>query len=84
MEHLIIFAPCALFVITLIVQLNIFARSDDLSKLEAKIMKHTAENFVNYKIYHDNHISLETRITQIDNNVQEVKNLLISFIGKGG
>lgn len=65
-------------------QLNIFARSDDLSKLETKIMKHTAENFVNYKIYHDNHISLETRITQIDNNVQEVKNLLISFIGKGG
>ena len=47
-------------------------------------MKHTAENFVNYKIYHDNHISLETRITQIDSNVQEVKNLLISFIGKGG
>lgn len=84
MEHLIIFAPCALFVITLIVQLNIFARADDLSKLETKIMKHANENFINYKIYHDNHISLETRITQMDSNVQEVKNLLISFIGKGG
>ena len=38
MEELSLYAPLAIYVITLAIQLKIFARADELTKLEAKLM----------------------------------------------
>lgn len=80
MDNLIIFGPCALFIITTIVQLKIFARSEGLTKLEARMTQYVNDNFTRIQTYSDNHKALQEQISQIHQDVSDVKNLLISII----
>ncbi len=80
MENLIIFAPCVLFVITTLIQMKIFARNDEVTKLEARMTKYINDNFVRRDTYTENHNSLQEQISQIHRDVSDVKNLLISII----
>lgn len=80
MDNWIIFAPCALFVITTLVQMKIFARSEDLTKLEAKLITYVNETFVKESVYADNHKALQIDITQMRQDISDVKNLLIGII----
>lgn len=80
MDNWIIYAPCAIFVITTLINLKIFARTEDLTKLEARMIKYTNENFTPKDIYSANHKALQEQISQIHQDVSDVKNLLISII----
>lgn len=79
-EELSLYAPLAVYVITLLIQLKIFAREEELTKLEAKLMTYMAENFVREENYRDNHKALQDQMAQIHNDVSDVKNLLIGII----
>lgn len=80
MDNLLIFAPCVLFVITTLIQMKIFARNDEVTKLEARMTKYINDNFVRRDTYSENHNSLQEQISQIHRDVSDVKNLLISII----
>lgn len=80
MEELNIYAPLAVYIITLLIQLKIFARAEELTKLEAKLMTYMAENFVREENYRDNHKALQGQMAQIHQDVSDVKNLLIGII----
>ncbi len=80
MDNLIVYGPCALFVITLLIQVKIFARYDALKALEANLIKYMSENYVPKDIYSANHKALQEQISQIHQDVSDVKNLLISII----
>ncbi len=79
MENLIIFAPCAVFVIVLLIQLGIFARTSDVKAIEAKLMTYASEHFVTRDTYSDNHKALQNQMLQIHNDISEVKTLLIKM-----
>lgn len=80
MDNFLIFAPCVLFVITTLIQMKIFARNDEVTKLEARMTKYINDNFVRRDTYTENHNSLQEQISQIHRDVSDVKNLLISII----
>lgn len=79
-DNFLIFAPCVLFVITTLIQMKIFARNDEVTKLEARMTKYINDNFVRRDTYTENHNSLQEQISQIHRDVSDVKNLLISII----
>lgn len=80
MENWLVYAPCALFVITTLIQIKVFARSEDLTKQEAKMTKYINDHFVRRDTYTENHKSLQEQISQIHQDVSDVKNLLISIV----
>ncbi len=80
MDNWIIFAPCVLFVITTLIQMRVFARTEDLTKLEARMITYINDNFVKESIYTDNHKALQADITQMRQDISDVKNLLIGII----
>lgn len=80
LDNLYILAPCILYIITTLINLKIFARCDELTKLESGITKYINHNFVRLENYSDNHKSLQEQISQIHQDVSDVKNLLISIV----
>lgn len=80
MQDFIILAPAALYIITLIIQLKIFARVDELAALKAELITYAAEHFVKQDTYQDNHKALQDQMLQIHQDVSDVKNLLIGII----
>ncbi|MCD7878436.1 MAG: hypothetical protein LUG16_00715 [Candidatus Gastranaerophilales bacterium] len=82
MENIIIFAPCAVFVITLLIQLGIFARTSELASLKAEMFEYVAKNYLSKDIYADNHKSLQEDLTQMRQDIADVKNLLITIVTK--
>jgi len=60
--------------------MKIFARTEDLTKLEARMITYINDNFVKESVYADNHKALQTDITQMRQDVSDVKNLLIGII----
>ncbi len=82
MENIIIFAPCAVFVITLLIQLGVFARSSELLNLKAEMFEYVAKNYLSKDIYADNHKSLQEDLTQMRQDIADVKNLLITIVTK--
>ncbi|MCD8179773.1 MAG: hypothetical protein LUE98_21185 [Tannerellaceae bacterium] len=83
MEHIIIFAPCAVFVITLLIQLGIFARTSELASLKAELIKYVSEQYISKNDYWDNHKSLKEDLSQMRQDIADVKNLLINIVTKG-
>ena len=79
-EHLIMYAPYVLFVITSLISLKIFARTEELSKLKADLMTYAAEHFVSKDTYSDNHKALQDQMLQIHQDVSDVKNILIGIV----
>lgn len=82
-NHFIIFAPCAVFVIVLLIQLNIFARTSELKAIEAKLMTYAMEHFVTRDTYNLNHKALQDNLAQIRQDISDVRNLLINLSNKG-
>lgn len=80
MDNFLIYGPCALFVITTLISVKIFARSEDLLKLKAELLEYMNNNFVKESIYADNHKALQQDIAQMRQDVSDVKNLLIGII----
>ena len=80
MQDFIILAPAALYIITLIIQLKIFARVDELATLKAELITYATEHFVKQDTYQDNHKALQNQMLQIHQDVSDVKDLLIGII----
>lgn len=80
MDNLIIFAPCALFIITTLIQLKIFARTEELTALKAELITYAAEHFVKQDTYQDNHKALQNQMLQIHKDISDVKNILIGIV----
>lgn len=84
MDNLLLYAPCALFVITTIVSMRIFARTGDVKAMEAKLMTYAMEHFVTRDIYADNHKALQSQMLQIQHDISEVKTILINISSQKG
>lgn len=82
MNNIIVFAPCAVFVITLLIQIGVFARSSELLSLKAEMLEYVAKNYLSKDIYADNHKSLQEDLTQMRQDIADVKNLLITIVTK--
>ena len=80
MEYLQVYAPYALFILNFLLALKLFARTDELEKLKSELMKYSMEHFVTKDIYADNHRALQEQISQMRQDVSDVKNLIISDI----
>ncbi len=79
MNELIIFAPCVLFVITVLIQLNIFARTSELKAIEAKLMTYAMEHFVTQNTYNLNYQTLQRDFNQLRQDISDMRNLLIQL-----
>jgi len=82
MDNLVIYAPCVLYVITTLIQLKVFARTDELATLRAELIAYATEHFVKQETYQDNHKALQDQMLQIHQDVSDVKNLLIGIINQ--
>nr|DAJ74751.1 MAG TPA: hypothetical protein [Caudoviricetes sp.] len=78
MDNIILYAPYALFIIISLVNLKIFARSDEISVLKAYLITYMSEHYVSDKTYRENHKSLQEQLAQIHTDINDVKNILIS------
>lgn len=79
MENIIIYAPYAVFVVIFLIQLNIFARTSDVKAIEAKLMTYAMEHFVTQNTYNLNHKALQENLSQIRQDISDVRNLLINL-----
>lgn len=77
MDNLMLYAPYALFVVISLVNLKIFARSDEISVLKAYLIEYMSEHYVSDKTYRENHKSLQEQLAQIHTDINDVKNILI-------
>lgn len=83
MDNLIVYGACALYVINTIIGLKIFARTEELNKLEASLMKYAMEHFLSKDTYNLNHQFLQEQIVDIRKDISDVKDLLIKVISRG-
>lgn len=79
MDNIIIYAPYAVFVVIFLIQLNIFARTSDVKAIEAKLMTYAMEHFVTQNTYNLNHKALQENLSQIRQDISDVRNLLINL-----
>ena len=82
MENYLVWGACALYVINTIIGLKIFARTEELNKLEASLMKYAMEHFLTKETYNINHQFLQEQITNIHRDISDMKDLLIKVIAK--
>lgn len=94
MENIQLYAPYVLVGILTLLSLKIFARTEDVVKLEVKLQEaetkiqnlkaelvtYASENFVNKDTYSDNHKALQDQMLQIHQDVSDVKNILIGIV----
>lgn len=83
MESYVMYGACALYVINTIIGLKIFARTEELNKLEAQLMKYAMEHFLSKDTYNLNHQFLQEQIVDIRKDISDVKDLLIKVISRG-
>lgn len=80
MENIALYAPMAIYVITLLVQLKIFARTEELLALKTELFQYINEHYISTNNYEINHKALQDQMNSIAHEISEVKNLLISII----
>ena len=73
MDNIQQYAPITIYVITTLIGLKIFARRDELTSLETKIITYLNANFASKESYQD----LKDQIKELRSDVREIKNLLI-------
>lgn len=73
MDNLQQYAPITLYIITTLLGLKIFARRDELTSLETKIITYINASFVSKESYQD----LKDQIKDVKTDVREIKNLII-------
>ena len=74
------FAPYITIFILFCVQCNIFLTPAKFQEEKASFIQYIAEHYVSDKTYRSNHESLQKQVTQIHQDVSEVKTLLISIV----
>lgn len=72
----------AVYVITLLLQIKIFARTDEVKNLEIQLIKYINDNFVQNKIYMDNQNEMRKQLSQVHADINDVKEILISMVKK--
>jgi len=82
MENIALYAPMAIYVITLLVQLKIFARTEELLELKTELFQYMNEHYVGISHYNENHKALQEQMNGISHEISEVKNLLINIISR--
>lgn len=83
-EHVLTYSSISIYIITLLIQLGIFAKTSELKALEVKIMTYIAEHYVTDTTYRENHRTLQDQISQIQSDISDIKNILISGTYKRG
>ena len=78
MDNLIQYAPITIYVITTLVGLRIFARRDELTSLETKLITYFTANFASKESYND----LKDQIKALRTDVKELKTLIIDKLRK--
>jgi hypothetical protein len=73
LDNLQQYAPITLYIITTLLGLKIFARRDELTSLETKIITYINASFVSKESYQD----LKDQIKDVKTDVREIKNLII-------
>lgn len=81
MNEISTFAPYVLYVITVLISIKVFARSDELPLMKAELLQYINENFVKENTYNANHEALQSEISQIRQDISEMKTLLINLSG---
>ena len=74
------FAPYITIFILFCVQCNIFLTPAKFQEEKALFIQYIAEHYVSDNTYRSNHESLQKQVTQIHQDVSEVKTLLISIV----
>ncbi len=82
MDNWLSYGPCLAFVITTLINLKVFVRAEELSKLKAELMAYASEHFVNRETYSDNHKALQDQMLQIHQDISDVKNILIGIVNR--
>lgn len=72
----------AVYVITLLLQIKIFARTDEVKNLEIQLIKYVNDNFVQNKIYMDNQNEMRKQLSQVHADINDIKEILISMVKK--
>lgn len=72
----------AVYVITLLLQIKIFARTDEVKNLEIQLIKYINDNFVQNKIYMDNQNEMRKQLSQVHADINDIKEILISMVKK--
>lgn len=80
MESLVIYAPYIIMFIVFCIQYKIFMTPADFQKEKASFIQYISEHYVSDNTYRSNHESLQKQVTQIHQDVSEVKTLLISIV----
>lgn len=70
------------YVITLLLQIKIFARTDEVKNLEIQLIKYVNDNFVQNKIYMDNQNEMRKQLSQVHADINDIKEILISMVKK--
>ena len=78
LDNIVHYAPITIYVITTLVGLKIFARRDELTSLETKIITYLNANFASKESYQD----LKDQIKELRTDVKELKNLIIEKLRK--
>lgn len=81
-KDLLYFAPIAIYLITLFVQLRIFARTEELLALKSELFQYMSEHYLSVAHYNENHKALQEQISDMSHEVSDVKNLLITFVSQ--
>ena len=74
------FAPYITIFILFCVQCNIFLTPAKFQEEKASFIQYISEHYVSDNTYRSNHESLQKQVTQIHQDVSEVKTLLISIV----
>ena len=80
MEKIIEYAPILVVFLVFFLQHKIFVTPEQLSESKSELLEYISDHYVSNQTYRDNRENLEKRIEKIDQNVNEVKNLLISIV----
>lgn len=72
------YAPITIYVITTLIGLKIFARREELTSLETKIITYINANFASKESYQD----LKDQLKEVRNDIREIKNLIIDKFRK--
>lgn len=74
MDNFAQYAPATIYIITTLIGLKIFARRDELTSLETKLITYINANFISKENFQD----LKDQIREVKEEVREIRNLLIN------
>lgn len=80
MDNLTLYSPYIIMFIIFCIQYKIFMTPADFQKEKALFVQYISDHYVSDKTYRENHKSLQEQVTQIHQDVSEVKTLLISIV----